>query len=227
VEKHNPFIHYEGIRNDPDRCKQIVPYSQLAGDLAALPNFVWITPNMCDDMHDECDAIRSAVKVGDDWLKLQVPLVLASPSCIAPQRCLIVITFDEGNTGQPPPGDNLVLTIFLRGGDRGPDSDMALRPLLVIGHHRRRLGHPTHDSERRRRHPDGRHVLRGPGHRGRTAAESPFRVSARREHGKAKGMGASAHSLVVRDHCSQTSMLPLSMETLPVPETWRPRPTPR
>jgi hypothetical protein len=133
VEKHNPFIHYEGIRNDPDRCKQIVPYSQLAGDLAALPNFVWITPNMCDDMHDECDAIRSAVKVGDDWLKLQVPLILASPSCIAPQRCLIVITFDEGNTGQPPPGDNLVLTIFLRGGDRGPDSDMPYDHYSLLG----------------------------------------------------------------------------------------------
>jgi len=60
VEKHNPFIHYENIRNDPARCNRIVPYSQLAGDLDALSDFVWITPNMCNDMHDVCSpAARS------------------------------------------------------------------------------------------------------------------------------------------------------------------------
>jgi acid phosphatase len=122
VEKHNPFIHYEGIRNDPDRCNQIAPYNQLAGDLAALPDFVWITPNMCHDMHDGCDPTRSEVKVGDDWLSQEVPPILASPSCVAPQRCLIVITFDEGDSGEQPPGDNHVLTIFLKGGARTPDS---------------------------------------------------------------------------------------------------------
>jgi hypothetical protein len=122
TEKHNPFIHYEGIRNNPNRCNRIVPYSQLAGDLAALPHFVWITPNMCHDMHDVCDSTRSEIKVGDDWLSREVPPILASPSCAAPQRCLIVITFDEGKSDEPPPVDNHVFTIFLRDGARGPDS---------------------------------------------------------------------------------------------------------
>ncbi len=65
VEKHDPFIHFDNLRNDPSRCNNIVPYSQLTADLAALPNFVWITPNMCNDMHDTCFAV-TAVRAGDN-----------------------------------------------------------------------------------------------------------------------------------------------------------------
>src|SRR6476661_6321017 len=53
-QKHNPFIYFDNIRKDPARCNKIVPLTQLDADLKAntVPNFVWITPNLCDDTHD-------------------------------------------------------------------------------------------------------------------------------------------------------------------------------
>jgi hypothetical protein len=53
VNKHNPFVLMNDISSSPRRLAQIKPYDQFAADLKAktLPNFVWITPNQCHDMH--------------------------------------------------------------------------------------------------------------------------------------------------------------------------------
>ncbi len=123
VEKHNPFIHFDNIRNDPARCDKIVPYWQLTADLEALPNFVWITPNMCNGMHDRCSPDVTEVKAGDNWLSVEVPRIQNSASCALPQTCLIIITFDEGNSGLQPPEDNHIFTIFVKSGPRSPDSN--------------------------------------------------------------------------------------------------------
>lgn len=91
-QKHNPFIYYNNIRTNPTRCNKIVPFGQFATDLQAnaLSDYVWITPNMCDDMHD------CPVTSGDTWLKTWVPEILASPAW--QQNGLLLITFDEGST---------------------------------------------------------------------------------------------------------------------------------
>ena len=56
VQKHNPFIYFNNIRTNTARCQShIVPYTSLASDLASAsttPNFAFITPNSCNDMHD-------------------------------------------------------------------------------------------------------------------------------------------------------------------------------
>jgi acid phosphatase len=116
VEKHNPFIHYDNIRSDPSRCNRIVPYSQLSTDLSqgTVPDFVWITPNMCHDMHDPCGL--SLVRAGDEWLSAEVPKV--QNFCVASHsRCLIIITFDEGDRRLPAPEDNHIFTVLI---SRGP-----------------------------------------------------------------------------------------------------------
>lgn len=53
VSKHNPFVLFNDIRNNPARLSHVKPYSQFSADLAAnrVPDFVWITPNQCHDMH--------------------------------------------------------------------------------------------------------------------------------------------------------------------------------
>lgn len=53
VSKHDPFVLFEDIRNDPARLQHIKPYSQFASDMKSnkLPNYVWISPNQCHDMH--------------------------------------------------------------------------------------------------------------------------------------------------------------------------------
>ena len=126
AEKHNPFIHYDLIRNDPARCAKIVPYSQLASDLGSLPTYAWITPDLCHDMHDTCNVDDSSVKSGDKWLSAEVPKIEGSPSCQPAGACLIVITFDESSLtdeGQPDAAeageqDNHLLTMFILSGVR-------------------------------------------------------------------------------------------------------------
>lgn len=53
ASKHNPFILFSDIRSNPARTAKIKPYTSFAGDLASgnVPDFVWISPNQCHDMH--------------------------------------------------------------------------------------------------------------------------------------------------------------------------------
>ena len=90
-QKHNPFIYYDNIRNNPARCNKIVPFSQFDADLQAnaLPNYVWITPNMCNDIHD------CSLATGDAWLQTWVSKILASPAW--QQDGALFLTFDESN----------------------------------------------------------------------------------------------------------------------------------
>jgi acid phosphatase len=91
-QKHNPFIYYNGVRNDPARCAKIVPFGQFAADLNAnkLPNYIWITPNMQDDAHD------GSLADADAWMKSWAPRILAS-SAWRDDGALFV-TFDEGKS---------------------------------------------------------------------------------------------------------------------------------
>ena len=95
AQKHNPFIYFDPIRNDPARCARVVPYSSLATDFASpatAPNFAFITPNLCNDGHD------CALSTTDAWLTREVPAIMLSPA-FANSRSLLVITFDEGAGG--------------------------------------------------------------------------------------------------------------------------------
>ena len=90
-QKHNPFIYYDNVRTNAARCNQIVPFTQFAADIQAntVPDFVWITPNMCNDMHD------CPVSAGDTWLKTWVPTI--GESSAWKDNGALFITFDEGS----------------------------------------------------------------------------------------------------------------------------------
>jgi phospholipase C len=102
--KHNPFMYYPDITRAGARCTDhVVPYGQLATDLrsaSSLPDFVFITPDLCSDMHD------CSVRAGDDWLSRQLPAILQSPA-FTQQNSLLVITWDEGDQS-----DNNVPVVF-------------------------------------------------------------------------------------------------------------------
>ena len=53
AKKHNPFVLFDGIKNNPARMANIKDYSQLSADLNGghAPQYVWISPNQCNDMH--------------------------------------------------------------------------------------------------------------------------------------------------------------------------------
>ena len=53
ASKHNPFVLFTDIRNNPARLAHVKPYTDFASDLNSghVPNFVWISPDQCNDMH--------------------------------------------------------------------------------------------------------------------------------------------------------------------------------
>ncbi len=53
LSKHNPFILYSDVHNNPAVASNIKPYSDMARDLNSwrAPRYVWISPDICTDMH--------------------------------------------------------------------------------------------------------------------------------------------------------------------------------
>lgn len=102
--RHNPFMFYRSISSDKIQCfGNIVPYSELLTDLNnhTLPDYVFISPNLCNDMHN------CGISIGDRWLSQNIPIILNSTD-FTMQHSLLVITWDEGSKV-----DDRVLTIFL------------------------------------------------------------------------------------------------------------------
>lgn len=106
--KHDPFLMYPDVANDPTRAKNVVPLTELKGDLASgnVPQFAWITPDICNDMHGmsgpACPYPSTGVgpsvqqyKLGDAFLKLWVGRIMASPAWTG--NSTIFITWDEGS----------------------------------------------------------------------------------------------------------------------------------
>jgi acid phosphatase len=88
--KHNPFVYYTNVM--ARWCNNVVPAGQLQTDIAAaqLPAFAWLTPNLCNDMHD------CPVPTGDAYLAGVVPPIL---NALGPNGVLFVV-WDEGKTSQ-------------------------------------------------------------------------------------------------------------------------------
>jgi acid phosphatase len=104
--KHNPFAFFADINGwngstfaPTNRCTDhIVDYSQFDVDLQSgkLPNYVFITPNLVNDMHD------GSIAQGDAWLAAEVPKILASPQF--QNGGVLFLTWDEGaSSGDAPP----------------------------------------------------------------------------------------------------------------------------
>ena len=53
TNKHDPFVLMDDVLSSPSRLSNIKPYTSLAADLnsAHAPDFVWISPDQCNDMH--------------------------------------------------------------------------------------------------------------------------------------------------------------------------------
>jgi hypothetical protein len=102
---HDPFVYFDDVTNNRSSsyapCIQhIRPFTQLAKDLAAntVARYNFITPNLCDDMHDTCGG--NAIAHGDAWLKANVPAILNSTAYRS--GGVLFIVGDEGAVGDGP-----------------------------------------------------------------------------------------------------------------------------
>jgi hypothetical protein len=86
ASRHNPAVYYNNISGS---CKRNdVPLSSPLNLSAA---FTFISPNVCNDMHN------CPTSVGDAWLARYVPQIIASP--LYQRRSLVLfITFDESDS---------------------------------------------------------------------------------------------------------------------------------
>ena len=105
---HNPFMSFSSIIDSPDQCNRVVPYSpsQMSSDLnsGSPPDFVWITPDDCDNMHGNtasgspCATASPTqlISAGDTWLQNNLPTVLSSSWFAAGGT--VIVTWDEGTS---------------------------------------------------------------------------------------------------------------------------------
>ena len=118
--KHNPMVFFDDVTNtnDPSSAYCIAhvrPFGELSTDLqnnsVARDNF--ITPNLCNDMHDSCAPLNDAVMQGDTWLAKNLPTLLNSQAY--KNGGIVFITWDEGEGGDGPIG-MIVLSSDAKGG---------------------------------------------------------------------------------------------------------------
>src|SRR3989475_729229 len=117
---HDPFVFFDDVtqRNNSQapRCIQHVrPYSALQTDLISdtVARYNFITPHLCNDMHDACAPLNDPVQQGDAWLSTEVPKILASRAYT--NNGALFILWDEGGTGDGPIG-MIVLSPKAKGG---------------------------------------------------------------------------------------------------------------
>jgi acid phosphatase len=92
AQRHNPFVYFDPIRTNPLRCAgHVVNLAELWIDLdLTLPDFVFITPNLCNDGHD------CPLSTVDAWLEENIARLVEHPKLA--ENSLIVITFDEAES---------------------------------------------------------------------------------------------------------------------------------
>ena len=104
--KHDPFVYFDDVNGwngtqflpSPRCVDHVVDYSRWATDVStgSIASYVFITPNLDDDMHD------GTIAQGDAWLATEVPKIMATD---AYQRGgVLFLLWDEGaNAADNPP----------------------------------------------------------------------------------------------------------------------------
>ncbi|KAL9653829.1 hypothetical protein ABK040_012890 [Willaertia magna] len=87
--KHNPFMSFDNIRLNPNRCRNIVNADEFDKDIQNnnLPNLMYYTPNIDNDAHN------TGLSYANKWLEGWLPSKLNNTKFM--EGTLIVITFDE------------------------------------------------------------------------------------------------------------------------------------
>lgn len=116
--RHEPFAYFDDVtdnlkKHSANCITHLRPYAELAKDLKknTVAQYNWITPNLCDDMHDSCAG--NSIAHGDTWLSQNVPAILASKAY--QEGGVLFITWDEADSGDGPVG-MIVLSPLAKGG---------------------------------------------------------------------------------------------------------------
>lgn len=113
VTKHDPFVYFGAITGNAGTASvstycdsHVVSMSQFWLDLQSghLPNYSFITPNICDDAHS------CPLATGDQWLSTVVPRIVNSSSFAS---TALFIVYDEGSPSDTNGGGGQVACILV------------------------------------------------------------------------------------------------------------------
>jgi len=102
IPRHFPWNYYSKILTNSTRCNELFgttastdnEFLGYLNQVSGWANFVWLTPNSCNDSHDSgCSA-----STGDSYLQALVHQILTS-KMFATGQALLVITWDEYGPG--------------------------------------------------------------------------------------------------------------------------------
>ncbi len=115
--RHDPFVYFDDVTGHLNShsaycIAHVRPFTELENDLknGTVAAYNFITPNLCDDMHDHCGG--DPIAHGDAWLAKNLPAILNS--AVYKQGGAVFITWDEADQGDGPIG-MLVLSPFAKG----------------------------------------------------------------------------------------------------------------
>jgi hypothetical protein len=98
--RHNPFVYFHSIIDEPGCAARDVPLAQLATDLQSVtrtPQLSFIVPDLCNDGHDAtcADGGPGGLPAADAFLRTWVPRILNAPAF---KDGLLVVAFDEAGS---------------------------------------------------------------------------------------------------------------------------------
>ena len=135
---HNPFRYFTNYTTSAagwcsianQTTEGVLPYPGASGLVSALnganaPDFVWITPNECNDMHGQVSTCKNSsnnqlITAGDTWLSTNLANVITSNWF--KQNGTVIITWDEGTTGKTcckQPGGGHIATVVISSNNKG------------------------------------------------------------------------------------------------------------
>jgi phosphatidylinositol-3-phosphatase len=119
VVRHDPFVFFDDVtdKKNPNSAyciEHIRPFDELAKDLAnnSVARYNFITPNLCNDMHDSCAPSYNRVAQGDTWLAKNLPQILNSQ--IYRDGGAVFLTWDEAVVADGPIG-MIILSPYAKG----------------------------------------------------------------------------------------------------------------
>jgi hypothetical protein len=115
ASKHNGFMNFKSVQDDPKRATKIVGFPELYRDLAAgaQPNFAVIVPNQCNEMHGlsgpdvpaDCRGAddEGRIRRGDAMTGKLVAALQGTKAWNGAGNFAIVVTWDEDYGVSPGP----------------------------------------------------------------------------------------------------------------------------
>ncbi|HWC74549.1 MAG TPA: alkaline phosphatase family protein, partial [Gemmatimonadales bacterium] len=102
---HVPVSYFSDVRNNPAQAAKMVPFTQFATDLAngTLPDFSFITPNLCNDAHN------CALSTADAWLQTNIAPLISST--LFQTDGLLIIWWDESASDNTHGGGKVAWTV--------------------------------------------------------------------------------------------------------------------